>query len=324
MRAAAKEAEKEKMRREGERAKELEQQEKEQRKREWAAQELECRRKATVAARDEIADVNELASSVNSDSIRKFAAQELDGAHEILRQAEQSLACDDPYRARRQMSKAVSAFDRAEKIAFKRQQAFEKARQHAVEALEDAAIRVRVAAGNDTILHKWKPQESATLARSVEDARALLGQENFAGVRNSAKDILKKLEHIREEAEDLEGKNMLQVALTERVSDALSEMGFDVSTGPWNPNDPASRQVVAASRSSGEIFSAVISIDGLVNFQLDEYEGEACQADADGLQRLLAEKYDVTLEEGTSICTGSPARIGKAARNLPRVEQANI
>lgn len=317
------EADRERRRRECELAKQRTRQKRERRERERARREAERRLEAAVAAKAEIAGVRELAARFDTSSIRKFAAQELDGAHETLRQAEQSLACDDPYQARKQMSKAVSTFHSAEKIAFKRQQAFEKERQHAVETLEDVAIRVRVAAERDTILHKWKQQESASLAHDVETARALLEKEDFAGVRNSAREILKKLEHIREEAADLERKNMLQTALTERVSDALSEMGFDVSTGPWNPNDPASRQVVAASRSSGEIFSAIISLDGLVNFRLDEYEGEACQADADGLQRLLAEKYDVKMEDVTSVRTGGFRRNGGAARSIPAARAEN-
>ncbi len=317
------EAVREKKKWEAELAKKRRQQERERRECERARREMQLRWEAMVAARAEITEVGELASRFNTDSIRKFAGQELDRALDALQQAEQSLACDDPYQARKLMSAAVNAFHHAERSAHKRRQAFEKKRQHAVEALDDAAIRVRAAAGNDKILHKWKAKEAERLLHEVEPARALLGKEDFSGVRNSAREILKKLEHIREEAADLERKNLLQVTLAERVSDALSEMGFDVSTGPWDPNDPASRQVVAASRSSGEIFSAVISLDGLVNFRLDEYEGEACQADADGLQRLLAEKYDVRMEDVTSVRTGGFRRNGGAARSLPAARAEN-
>ncbi|WP_233705902.1 hypothetical protein [Helicobacter felis] len=101
--------------------------------------------------------------------------------------------------------------------------------------------------------------------------------------------------------------------MVKAVYQSLQQAGFSVEAPSLDPEKDI--VIVRAVRPNGNQAQFRVSLDGVLNYRFDQYEGKACRADMDLVLPKLSEVYGVDLSQERVIWE-NPDDLDKEARPL--------
>jgi len=234
---------------------------------------------------------------------------------EMVDQTEMLLR-SDPDQALILARKSVAGAERGLSEAQLKTAAWTKQKADAKEAVTILRLAVESLLNGATMVDQTDTH-LANAARELAMAQTALQREDFETARAAALRGQTYAEQASQAHLKRQEQEEVRKEIVRGLRQVLTGMGFTVQPPQIGKDRESGKVVLVGMLPTGKKGRFLISLDGLVGFDLDGYEGRTCGKDYEKIRRLLEKHLQAESLDAQIHWKQEPMKIGKTERDFP-------